>query len=48
MKMMNKKTYHPNPINTNTVELPADLEELVERLAEHVHAIWAKQRIEGG
>jgi hypothetical protein len=45
---MEKRTYHPDPINTAAVKLPAELEKLVERLAEHVHAIWAKQRIEDG
>jgi hypothetical protein len=37
--------YTPRPIDTTSVTLPAVLEPLVERLAEHNHDIWARQRI---
>ena len=40
--------YHPKPIDTAHVQMPADLLGLVERLAEHNHDIWAQQRIADG
>ena len=41
-------TYTPPPLHTTSVELPAELEPLVERLAEHVHDVWAQGRIAEG
>jgi len=41
-------TYRPQPIDTTGVELPAEIAPLVERLAEHNHDIWARQRIQDG
>lgn len=41
-------TYTPKPMDTSSAALPADLEELVERLAEHVHDVWAAGRIAAG
>jgi ryanodine receptor 2 len=40
--------YSPRPIDTAHESLPAGLEPLVERLAEHNHDVWAKQRIAEG
>ena len=40
--------YTPNPICTDHVELPADLLELTEKIAENVHEIWAEGRIREG
>jgi len=40
--------YDPNPIDTDLVTLSPELVELTERLAEHVHDIWARQRISDG
>jgi hypothetical protein len=40
--------YTPRPIDTTAVMLPTSLERLVERLAEHNHDIWAKQRVADG
>ena len=40
-------TYTPKPIETN-VELPSEVEDLIERLAENTHENWSKQRIEEG
>ena len=40
--------YQPKPIDTSGVTLPAGLEELTERIAEHVHDIWAEGRIREG
>ena len=40
--------YDPHPIDTSTITLPPDLLTLTERLAEHNHDIWAKQRMTEG
>lgn len=40
--------YNPTPINTEDVVLPKDLEELTEKIAENVHNVWAKGRIDEG
>jgi ryanodine receptor 2 len=36
--------YVPRPIDTNGVTLPAQVLELTERLAEHAHDVWARER----
>ncbi len=41
-------TYVPRPINTSHVELTAEILQLTERLAEHAHEVWARQRIADG
>ena len=41
-------TYRPDPLDTCSVKLPDALTPLVERLAEHVHDMWAKRRIKEG
>jgi hypothetical protein len=46
--MTKSTSYTPNPIDTSHIQLPDELEKLVERLAEHVHDIWAENRIEQG
>lgn len=43
-----KETYNPQPINTEGIELPEELIELREKIAENVHDIWAQQRIQQG
>ena len=40
--------YKPNPIDTEKVELPKDLLELTEQIAENVHENWAVGRIAEG
>ena len=40
--------YHPTPIITNDIELPEELLELTEKLAENVHDVWAAARIAEG
>lgn len=40
--------YNPQPLDTSSVELPADLLPLVERMAENVHDVWARNRMEQG
>ena len=40
--------YKPTPINTEGICLPEELLELTEQIAENVHDVWAKSRIEEG
>lgn len=40
--------YNPKPIHTHGVELSSEIAPLVERLAEHNHDIWARQRMAEG
>lgn len=41
-------SYPPKPIDTSAVELPTDLLDLWERLAENAHDNWAKRRLSEG
>lgn len=43
-----KKEYVPQPVDTSDVLLPAELDELVEKIAKNVHDVWAQSRIEQG
>ena len=45
---MKTKTYTPRPFDTNDVELPQELEVLVEQMAKNVHEVWAQTRIAQG
>lgn len=40
--------YNPKPIDAGMIELPEELLELTEKIAENVHDIWAKGRIAEG
>lgn len=40
--------YKPDPIDTSNIELPGDLVELTERIAENVHENWSAGRIADG
>ena len=40
--------YTPQPVDTSEVRLPAELDELVEKIAKNVHEVWAQSRIEQG
>jgi RyR domain len=40
--------YRPRPIDTSHIVLSEEIAELAERLSEHVHDIWAKQRLADG
>ena len=42
------KEYIPNPGNTGHIQLPKELEYLVEEMAKNVHEVWSKTRIEQG
>jgi len=41
-------TYTPQPIDTSKIVLSDEILELIERLAENSHDIWAQQRIADG
>ena len=45
---MIKATYKPEPLDTSDVELPEDLNDLVEQMAKNVHDLWAQSRIQQG
>jgi hypothetical protein len=40
--------YEPRPIDTAHIDLPTDVAELTERLAENTHDVWARQRMKEG
>lgn len=40
--------YIPQPIDTSSVELPAEILELTERLAQNTHEVWATERTKCG
>lgn len=40
--------YTPKPIDTSAVELPYELLELTEKIAENVHENWSAERIAEG
>lgn len=43
-----KKKYIPQPVDTSEVQLPAELDELVEKIAKNVHEVWAQNRLDEG
>ena len=45
---MNTKHYTPQPIDTSDIQLPEELESLVEVMAKNVHEVWAQKRIAQG
>lgn len=42
------KIYTPQPMDTEDVQLPEELNELVEQMAKNVHEVWAQTRIRQG
>lgn len=40
--------YRPQPLDTSGVVLPDDIQNLIERLAENTHDIWAASRLREG
>lgn len=40
--------YTPKPIPTQQIQLPEELLELTEKIAENVHEVWAESRIREG
>lgn len=45
---MNKGSYVPQPMDTSDVQLPQELNELVEKMARNVHEVWAQSRMDQG
>ncbi len=45
---MKKEAYVPQPMDTSDVQLPEELNELVEKMARNVHEVWAQSRISQG
>ena len=45
---MGPTPYTPQPFETSHVELPPDLIQLTEKLAENAHEIWAAERVSQG
>lgn len=43
-----KQTYTPTPLDTRDIDLPKELEELIEEMARNVHDVWAQGRIAEG
>jgi ryanodine receptor 2 len=41
-------TYQPNPLDTSTIQLSAEILELTELLAKNTHENWARQRMAEG
>jgi hypothetical protein len=41
-------TYQPKPLDTSHIQLSSDLSELLEKLAENAHDVWATQRMKEG
>lgn len=44
--MMNK--YVPQPMDTRDVQLPEELNDLIEQMSKNVHEVWAKSRMDQG
>lgn len=42
------QTYTPAPLDTRDIDLPKELDELIERMARNVHDVWAQGRIAEG
>lgn len=43
-----KRDYIPQPIDTSDIELPEELNPLLEAMAKNVHEVWAQTRIAQG
>ncbi len=46
--MKAKKKYIPDPADTSDIQLPEELQQLVERVAKNVHEVWAQSRMSQG
>ena len=44
--MMNK--YVPQPMDISDVQLPEELNDLIEQMSKNVHEVWAKSRMDQG
>ncbi|MBR5334570.1 MAG: Ryanodine receptor Ryr [Alistipes sp.] len=43
-----KKNYVPQPMDTSDIQLPEELNVLIEHMAKNVHEVWAQSRMEQG
>ena len=43
-----KKNYLPQPMDTSDIQLPEELNALIEQMAKNVHEVWAQSRMEQG
>lgn len=48
MKTNMKTNYLPQPVDTSDIQLPEELNILIEQMAKNVHEVWAQIRIEQG
>ncbi len=46
--MNNMEKYVPHPVDTSDIELPHELDDLVEKVAKNVHEVWAQSRMSQG
>ena len=42
------KEYKPKPVDTQSIQLPEELNSLVEEMSKNVHEVWAQTRIAQG
>ena len=45
---MNKNNYKPQPVDTEGVVLPKELNDLAENIAKNVHEVWSAGRMNNG
>jgi len=45
---MKAKDYIPQPVDTSDIQLPKELNSLLEAMAKNVHEIWSQERISQG
>ena len=45
---MKRKNYIPTPIDTSDIQLPEELNPLLEAMAKNVYEIWAQERMDQG
>ena len=45
---MNSNNYTPHPIDISDIQLPEELNPLMEAMSKNVHEIWAQERINQG
>ena len=43
-----KTNYVPQPMDTSDIQLPEELNVLIEQMAKNVHEVWAQSRIKQG
>ncbi len=43
-----EKNYVPQPIDTSNIQLPQELDGLIEQIAKNVHEVWAQSRLNEG